>query len=165
VTLGHENPTEYSVKAAPEPDRSSVYNFVKSDHRSPESRRRDYELRREATIDRIKEALRSNRPGAEVIAEFDQDASSEQIADLVREAKNRLERERAEAQEAKEDRRAEFQRRLQASRFICPYCNAIGGWDDYAEERHYERCSAYQEHKRQEEQRMIRQRNFVNRYD
>jgi hypothetical protein len=133
--------------------------------RSKESIQKEQELRRESMIDSIKESLRTNRSGAEIIRDLDIDLSGEAIAELVREARGRLERERAEQQQIIEDRRAEFQRRLEASRFVCPYCGAICGWHDEAESNHLKICGKYHEHKKAEEEKMQRRRNYVDRYE
>jgi hypothetical protein len=149
-----------------EKDNSTlVRNFVRRDNVSPEVRQKEYELRREDTIDRIKEALRSNRSGAEIISEFDDELSGQAISELVREARNRLESERTEQESIIEDRQAEFRRRLEERRFICPYCNAVCGWSDESERNHLKICVQYHEHKKLEEQKMQRYRNFVDRYD
>jgi hypothetical protein len=167
VTLGEATPVEYSIKpAAAEPVGSKVYNIVKPDHRSSEQRKKDYELKREATIQNIMDSLSKNKDaGAEVVSEMDQDLSGEMIAELVKEARSRLQKQRAEAEEIKESRKAEFQRKLQANRAVCQYCHALLGWSLDSEDRHLETCSAYREHKKQEEERMLRQKHFVQRYE
>jgi hypothetical protein len=163
IELGDRTPTEISIKAAPE-IQNKVHRF-KRDMRSSEARQKEQELRREAMIDSIKESLRANRSGAEVIRDLDVDMSGAAIAELVREARSRLEMERAEQQSIIEDRRAEFQRRLEASRFVCPHCGAVCGWTDESEINHLKTCARYHEHKKAEEEKLQRRRNFVNRYE
>jgi hypothetical protein len=161
--LGDRTPTEISIKAAPE-IQNKVHRF-KRDMRSSEARQKEQELRREAMIDSIKESLRANRSGAEVIRDLDVDMSGPAIAELVREARSRLEMERAEQQQIIEDRKAEFHRRLEASRFICPHCGAICGWTDESESNHLKICGKYHEHKKAEQEKMQRRKNFVERYE
>jgi hypothetical protein len=164
VEFGDSNPRQISITPGEEKDNSTlVRNFVRRDNVSAEARQKEYELRREATIDEIKERLRSNRPGAEIIAEFEGELSGEAISQLVREAKNRLESERTEQQSIIEDRRAEFQRRLQERRFVCEYCGAICGWTDDSERNHLKICVSYHEHRKSEDQKFQRRRNFVDR--
>jgi hypothetical protein len=164
IELGDRMPSEISLKPAREPPNK--FYTIKSDRqRSKESIQKEQELRRESMIDSIKESLRANRSGAEVIRDLDIDMSGAALAELVREARSRLERERAEQQSIIEDRRAEFQRRLEASRFVCPHCGAICGWTDESEINHLKTCVRYHEHKKAEEEKMQRRRNFVNRYE
>jgi hypothetical protein len=165
VEFGDSNPRQISITpGGEEKDNSTlVRNFVRRDNVSPEVRQKEYELRREATIDEIKERLRSNRPGAEIIAEFENELSGEAISQLVREAKNRLESERTEQQSIIEDRQAEFHRRLQERRFVCEYCGAVCGWTDDSERNHLKICVPYHEHKKAEDQKFQRRRNFVDR--
>ena len=164
VEFGDSNPRQISITPGEEKDNSTlVRNFVRRDNVSAEARQKEYELRREATIDEIKERLRSNRPGSEIISEFEGELSGEAISQLVREAKNRLESERTEQQSIIEDRQAEFHRRLQERRFVCEYCGAVCGWTDESERNHLKICSSYLEHKRAENQKFQRRRNFVDR--
>jgi hypothetical protein len=165
IDLGDRTPREISIKPAREPPNK--FYTIKSDsrRRSKESIQKEQELRREAMIDSIKESLRANRSGAEVIRDLDIDMSGAAIAELVREARSRLEMERAEHQQIIEDRQAEFQRRLEASRFVCPYCGAICGWTDESESNHLKICGKYHEHKKIEQEKMQRRKNFVGRYE
>jgi hypothetical protein len=167
IELGPVNsPTEYSLKPAPPQEtRDTVHHVAKRDMRSKQSIQKEQELRRESLIDSIKEALRANRPGSEIIKDLDVDMSGEAIASLVREAKSRLENERAEEQQVIEDRRIEFQRRLQERRFVCPYCKGTFGWSDESESNHLKVCDQYHQHKKAEEQKVQRRKNFVNRYE
>jgi hypothetical protein len=148
-----------------EKDNSTlVRNFVRRDNVAPEVRQKQYELQRESIIDEIKERLRYNRSsGAELIAEFENELSGEAISQLVQEAKARLQAERAEQESIIEDRQAEFHRRLQERRFVCEHCGAVCGWTDDSERNHQKICVAYHEHKKAEDQKFQRRRNFVDR--
>jgi hypothetical protein len=165
IELGNpSSPVEHSFKPAPPETSEKVYTF-KRDARSKEQIQKEQELQRESLIEEIVSSLRHNRPGSEVIKNLDVNLSGPALAELVREAKSRLEQERAQQLSAQEDRQAEFQRRLQASRFICPWCSAVCGWTDESESNHLKKCTRYLEHKRAEEDKFQRKRNFEQRYE
>jgi hypothetical protein len=165
IELGEARPTEYIIKGAPPEQKGTVYHVAKRDTRSKELIQKEMELRRESMIDQIMESLRSNRSGSEIIKDLDADMSGAAIAELVREARSRLDQERAEQQSVIEDRRAEFQRRLQASRFVCPYCKGTFGWTEESEINHLKSCVQYHEHKKQEELKTQRRKNHAERYE
>jgi hypothetical protein len=167
IELGNPtNPTEHSFRPVAE-TAQKVHTF-KREMRSRESIQKEQELQRESTIQEIMESLRHNKTAvgsSEVVRNLDVNLSGPALAELIREARSRLDKERAEQLSAQEDRQAEFHRRLEASRFICPWCSAVCGWSDESEFNHLKKCTRYLEHKKAEEDKFQRKRNFEQRYE
>jgi hypothetical protein len=108
---------------------------------------------------------RMRNGGTGVVPDFPVDMSAEGIGQVYAQAKELLKQEEASMQDEQASKRAEFRRRLLASRPVCEACGLqISSWRDEALEEHQEKCSAYQSKVKARVEFENRRRNYERRW-